>query len=108
MHLHLIDHLSGQFMDAADRIAQDVMAAKEADIPVGFVLYALRNGQGEPLKQGQAEQEGVTLTAMVQTPGFSDLLDKADKLDVKVRIDLHLQTVKPQPIRIYRLMVDGW
>ncbi|MCR9257218.1 MAG: hypothetical protein NXI16_14110 [Alphaproteobacteria bacterium] len=104
----LLSSIDAQFVEIGERLIADVAAAKSSEVPEGFVLYHLKNLQGEPLKDTQTDAHEITLEKIVQTDGYRTLEDKAAELNVVVRVDRHFYSSHPHQVRIFRVLADGW
>ena len=104
----LLETIDRQFEEIGTRLMADVAAARSGLVQEGFVLYHLRNLQGEPLKDTQTESHGITMDTIMDSEGFRHLTDKAADLNVSVRVDQHFYSSHPQQVRIYRVLADGW
>jgi len=104
----LLAQIDRQLKDITERLVADVAAAKAGAVPEGFVLYHLRNLQGEPLKDTQTDAVGISLDDILESEGFAFLRAEAKDLNVAVRLDRHFYSSHPNAVRIFRVLVDGW
>lgn len=104
-------HISRQFEEIAQRVAQDVTHhAASSPIPaaVGFVLYFLRNSEGEPLKDTALVRFGITMKEMEETAGFAKLVETCKLRRLTARLEEHFYSQQPVFTRIYKVVIDGW
>lgn len=107
----LIEHISKQFAEIQLRVDSDVARhahASPCEAALGFVLYFLKDISGEPLKDVQLAPAGITTEDMEATAGYKALMAHCERLFLKVRLDAHFYSDKPQLTRIYQVIVDGW
>ncbi|EKE76475.1 MULTISPECIES: hypothetical protein [Oceanibaculum] len=104
-------HISRQFEDIAKRVSQDVThhaASSPVPAAVGFVLYFLRNSEGEPLKDTTLVRVGITMKEMEETEGFANLVETCKLRHLTARLEEHFYSQQPVFTRIYKVVVDGW
>lgn len=107
----LLTLVSRQFDDIAERISRDIhQHANGSPVPaaVGFMMYFLRNADGEPLKDTIVNRYGVTRAHMEETTGFRKLRDVCQKKQLGTRLEEHFYAHQPNLTRIYKVVVDGW
>lgn len=104
-------HISRQFEAIAKRVAQDVThhaAGNPVPAAVGFVLYFLRNAEGEPLKDTTLLRFGIAMKEMEATAGFGKLLEACKVRHLTARLEEHFYSQQPVFTRIYKVVIDGW
>ncbi|MDM7947501.1 hypothetical protein [Oceanibaculum nanhaiense] len=104
-------HISRQFEDIAKRVSQDVThhaASSPVPAAVGFVLYFLRNTEGEPLKDTALVRFGITMKDMEAVAGFEKLVETCKVRHLTARLEEHFYSQQPVFTRIYKVVIDGW
>lgn len=104
-------HISRQLEDIAKRVAQDVThhaASSSVPAAVGFVLYFLRNAEGEPLKDTTLVRFGITIQEMEATAGFEKLAEACKARHLTARLEEHFYSQQPVFTRTYKVVIDGW
>ncbi|KZD10291.1 hypothetical protein [Oceanibaculum pacificum] len=107
----LLTLVSRQFDDIAQRVERDIhQHANASPVPaaVGFMLYFLRNADGEPLKDTVLTKHGINRIHMEETEGFRKLRDTCQRKQLGSRLEEHFYTHQPNLTRIYKVVVDGW